>query len=219
MERLEKEGRGLNLTWEVRQGIVSHSKPRGDFLSPGDVDGLTLEGQVCRISDAVAYLNHDLADAFRAGVLDDQSLPAEVEEVLGQRHSVRIDRMVGDIVASSWAATGEGPGDCRPVITMSPKVRGAVNTLREFMFERVYLPESAGAEGRTAREVVRLLYEHYRSRPGEIPREHHRTGDGEEQAAADYVAGMTDHYALRAAEVIRPGIADIFRSRLVSCGV
>ena len=219
VERLEKEGRGLNLTWEVRQGIVSHSKPRGDFLAPGSVDGLTLEGQVCRISDAVAYLNHDLADAFRAGVLDAHSLPGEVEETLGPRHSVRIDTMVGDIVASSWAATGEGPQDGPPVITMSPRVRGAVNTLREFMFERVYLPESDGAEGQTARRVVRLLYEHYRAHPDEIPREYLRAGVEDGQAAADYVAGMTDHYALRAAEAIRPGIADIFRSRLVSCGV
>ena len=74
VDQLEKDGEGLNLTWEVRQGIVSHSKPRGDFLNSGLTEGLTLEGQVCRISDAVAYLNHDLADAFRAGVLDENDL-------------------------------------------------------------------------------------------------------------------------------------------------
>ena len=219
VDRLEKDGSGLNLTWEVRQGIVSHSKPRGDFLAAQDTEELTLEGQICRISDAVAYLNHDLDDAFRAGLLDAQGLPGEVEEVLGRSHSARIDTMVSDIVESSWAATGREPWAAPPAITMSPGVREAVNTLREFMFEKVYLPESRGAEGQAARKVVRLLYGYYRGHPGEIPQEHRRPGDHEDQAAADYVAGMTDHYALRISENIQPRIAEIFRSRLLSCQI
>ena len=216
VDLLEKDGNGLNLTWEVRQGIVSHSKPRGDFLAAADTEGLTLEGQICRISDAVAYLNHDLGDAARAGLLDDESLPAEVKDVLGSRHSERIDTMVRDIVDSSWAATGRGTQGVPPSITMSPPVRDAVNTLREFMFERVYIPESLGEEGQAARSIVRLLYEHYQGRPEEVPPEYHRPEDSRQQAVADYVAGMTDHYALRMSENISPGSAEIFNSRLLS---
>ena len=149
VERLEKGGRGLNLTWEVRHGIVSHSKPRGDFLGQGAPDGLSLEGQVYRISDAVAYLNHDLADAFRAGILRPHDLPPGLTEVLGTRHSQRINAMVTDIVTSSWAATGEdGLTASPPHITTSPQIREAVNTLRDFMFERVYDPEDSEKRAR-----------------------------------------------------------------------
>ena len=219
VDHLEKDGRGLNLTWEVRQGIVSHSKPRGDFMDMSDVEELTLEGQICRISDAVAYLNHDLADAFRAGVLDQSSLPPEVGEVLGDRHSKRIDTMVTDIVESSWAATGLDGSDSagRPVISMSPEVRQAVNILREFMFQQVYTPEGEGPEGQAARNVVRLLYEYHLDHPGEIPAEYRQPAASDDQAVADHVAGMTDRYAIRISENIRPGIAEIFRSRLLSC--
>ena len=217
VEVLEKEGRGLNLTWEVRQGIVSHSKPRGDFLGSGLAEGLTAEAQVVRVSDAVAYLNHDLADAFRAGVLQEESLPQEVVTALGDRHSRRIDSMVTDIVESSWALSGlegEGPGG-PPTISMSPGVREAVNILREFMFQRVYVPEDKGEEGRAARGIVRLLHGHFTANPGEVPSEF-RSPDGVDgQNVVDYVAGMTDRYAIRAAESIGPGIAGLFLDRLV----
>ena len=213
---LEKEGQGLNLTWEVRQGIVSHSKPRGDFLSAGSAQELTLEGQVCRISDAVAYLNHDLADAFRAGLLSESGLPPEVR-VLGTRHSERINTMVTDIVDSSWAASGLGDMDSKepPVISMSPGVSQAVNTLREFMFQNVYVPEDRGEEGQAARRIMRLLYNYYSENPNEIPREYSFRSRSENQEEVDYIAGMTDQYALRTAEKIQPGIAKIFRSRLL----
>ena len=205
VERLEKGGEGLNLTWEVRQGIVSHSKPRGDFLN-GDVsDGLSLEGQVCRVADAVAYLNHDLADALRAGIIHQDDLPAELGTVLGLRHSQRIDAMVSDIVESSWAATGEGGDDPNtpPSITMSSTVREAVNMLREFMFRRVYVPKDEGKEGQTARKVVRLLYGYYDAQPDKMPSE-----DGSDsRAVVDQIAGMTDLYAIRMAETIEPGVA------------
>ena len=104
VERVERDGRGLNLTHEVRQGILRHSKPRGDFLEA--LDDLTLEAQVVRISDAVAYLNHDLADAFRAGIISPADLPASVAAILGARHSQRIDTIVCDIIDHSWDATG-----------------------------------------------------------------------------------------------------------------
>lgn len=217
VEQLEKDGRGLNLTWEVRQGIVSHSKPRGDFLNGDDTDELTLEGQVCRIADAVAYLNHDLADAFRAGILATEDLPRDVVEVLGSRHSKRIDVMVSDIVESSWRASGRdgtGYGE-RPVITMGPQVRQAVNTLREYMFETVYVPEDQGEEGRAARRIVRLLYEHLSDNPDEIPPEYDLRSGSRDGAVADYLSGMTDRYAIRIAEEIQPGVAEVFRSRLL----
>ena len=217
VDQLEKDGEGLNLTWEVRQGIVSHSKPRGDFLDGGGTDGLTLEGQICRIADAVAYLNHDLADAFRAGVLAPDDLPYEVVQVLGSRHSERINAMVSDIVEISWAAAGRDSAgvDEPPAITMGPRIREAVNTLREFMFENVYVPEDLGEEGRAARRIVRLLYCHFNDHRDEIPPEYRLRSRSEDGAAVDYVAGMTDQYALRLAEKIRPGIAEIFRSRLL----
>ena len=217
VDHLEKEGEGLNLTWEVRQGIVCHSKPRGDFLDAELTDGLTLEGQVCRVSDAVAYLNHDLADAFRAEILDESSFSPEVVEVLGTRHSERINTMVTDIVQSSWAATGVDGFNLQemPVISMGPDVRRAVNALREFMFQNVYVPEEKGEEARVARETIRLLYEHYTDHTDEIPTEYGTRGGSENQKVVDYIAGMTDHYAIRIAEKIRPGIAENFLSRLL----
>ena len=217
VEQLEKDGDGLNLTWEVRHGIVSHSKPRGDFLGEGTADGLTLEGQVCRISDAVAYLNHDLADAFRAGVVAEEGLPVEIVAVLGRRHSERINTMVTDIVGSSWAASGfeSAHRDAEPIITMSPRVRQAVNGLREFMFREVYLHGSREEEGQAARRVMRLLYRYYDDHRREIPAEYGSRSRSDDRAVVDYIAGMTDRYALRAAEDIQPGIAKVFESRLL----
>ena len=204
VEMLEKGGEGLNLTWEVRQGIASHSKPRGDFLAGEQTDGLALEAQVVRVSDAVAYLNHDLADAFRAGVLSEDDLPSGVAGVLGTRHSQRIDTMVSDLVATSWAATGEGlNGREEPRISMSIGVREAVNALREFMFERVYLPEDRGAMGEAARRVMRLLYGHFTDDARGIPAEYGH----DRRAAVDYIAGMTDQFAIGVAEQIEPGVA------------
>ena len=213
VETLEKDGEGLNLTWEVRQGIVSHSKPRGDFLGNGQTEGLTLEAQICRIADAVAYLNHDLVDAFRAGILAQVDLPAEVADVLGERHSQRIDTMVSDIVENSWAATGEGDFETPEgtYISMGPEVREAVNVLREFMFLRVYVPEDSGKAGETARRMIRLLYSHYGENLASIPPEYHRHG----RAVVDYIASMTDLYAIRVAENIEPGVSENLRSALL----
>ncbi|MBM3934568.1 MAG: deoxyguanosinetriphosphate triphosphohydrolase [SAR202 cluster bacterium] len=205
IEHLEKDGLGLNLTGEVRHGIANHSKPKGDFLGITLPEGLSLEGQICRIADAVAYLNHDIGDAVRAGVLQETSLPAAAVRVLGTRHSQRIDTMVTDIVATSWAATGEdgvSSGE-RPVITMSPRVRDAVMAMRDFMFERVYMPEDTTEEGRTARAIIRLLYRYFEDNPGLIPAEY----GTHDRAIVDHIASMTDLYALRLAEQIQPGIA------------
>jgi dGTPase len=217
VEQLENDGKGLNLTWEVRQGIVSHSKPRGDFLGSELTQGLTFEAQIVRISDAVAYLNHDLADAFRAGVLKESVLPQKVVSVIGDRHSRRVDSMVTDIVESSWDATGCNGIDIQslPVITMSPLMKDAVLTLREFMFENVYIPEDRGAQGRAARRMVQLLYQYFNTNRDRIPPEYQMRSRSEDEAVVDYIAGMTDHYAIRMAETIEPGIANIFAERQI----
>lgn len=213
VEHLEKEGDGLNLTWEVRKGIVSHSKPKGDFFGDTVPKNLSLEGQVCRVSDAIAYLNHDMADAFRAGALTDDQIPREVNDVLGARHSQRVHTMVSDIVVNSWPnLTEEHSGVTEdPSIIMSDRVRRAVNVLRDFMFEHIYLPKSDGNEGQAAKKIVRSLFEYYSSNLDELPPPY--TGKTE-RSAIDYVAGMTDHYAIRAAERITPGISEPLREGL-----
>ena len=222
VDSLEKQGLGLNLTQEVRQGIVSHSKPRGDFLSKSGVKALTLEAQVCRMADAVAYLNHDISDAIRAGLLAEDDLPSEVREVLGTRHSQRVDTMVWDVVESSWTACGEGEmaEDVRPIITMSPPVRRAMNELREYMFVWVYLPTGEGEEGRAAREIIRLLYHHFPAHPQQIPEAYFAHKERVERAAVDYIAGMTDNFAVQMAKRISPEVTgEAFRGLWTLFGV
>ena len=195
VERLEKDGEGLNLTWEVRQGIVCHSKPRGDFLEQDLAESLTLEGQILRVADSVAYLNHDIADAIRAGILHVEDLPKEVNDALGTTHSQRIDTLVTDIVFTSWDASGETYGqaspatDNPPTITMSHDVRHAANLLREFMFQEVYLPLGETEESEVAREIIRVLFQHFVEHPrayttGLLP----ARGGNENQAAVDYLS-------------------------------
>lgn len=203
VEHLEKDGSGLNLTKEVRLGIVNHSKPRGDFLGQFQIDGLSLEAQICRLSDAIAYLNHDLLDAFRAGVIDMDDIPSEVAQILGGSHSDRVDAMVSDVVSASWAATGDGAESTAPQITMSEEMRDAVYALREFMFTAVYVPEDLGETGQAARRIIRMLYCYVKENRCRIPSEL-RCGD---RAVVDHLSGMTDHYAMRLAESIEPGIS------------
>ncbi|PKB80258.1 MAG: deoxyguanosinetriphosphate triphosphohydrolase [SAR202 cluster bacterium Io17-Chloro-G9] len=216
VEHLEKEGEGLNLTWEVRQGIVCHSKPRGDFLDQDLAESLTLEGQILRVADSVAYLNHDIADAIRAGILQVDDLPLEVNETLGTTHSERIDTLVTDIVGASWDASGEISGASvpqkpltvdAPTITMSPHVRRAANLLREFMFQEVYLPLGRSEEAEVAREIIRVLFQHLVEHPERIPQAYFQHEENENQAAVDYLSGMTDHFAIRQAESLLPGIS------------
>ena len=213
VECLEKGGEGLNLTWDVRHGIVSHSKPKGDFFGDTVPDGLSLEGQICRVADAVAYLNHDLADAFRAGVLEPEELPSEAKQTLGVGHSDRINAMVTDIVDSSWHATGEDGAKAAdgPAIAMSGQVREAVNVLRDFMFERVYTPEDVGPQGQAAREIIRLMFRYYGDNSNDIPQEYGH----DDRAVVDYIAGMTDLYALRVADKLSPGITEPFQRSMV----
>lgn len=212
VEQLEKEGEGLNLTREVRQGIVSHSKPRGDFLDSGLEESITLEAQILRLADSVAYLNHDIADAVRAGLLKIADLPEQANQQLGATHAARIDALVTDIVMASWPASGLpgsgliGTGSVRPAITMSQAARAAMIDLREYMFKSIYLPLGQTEQSRVAQEVVELLYRHFAANPEEVPPPYFGAGEAADRAAVDFIAGMTDHYAIRFAERLKPGI-------------
>lgn len=200
VEQLENGGRGLNLTWEVRDGIVNSSKAHDDILGEAYGIAATLEGRIVKLADAVAYLNHDIADAIRAGILTEADLPQEAQTVLGTSHSQRINTMVCDIIDSSWAATGLLGLDVQPDITMSSEMREAANTLRRFMFQRVYTWEGTRDEVETAKAIVRFLFEHFLHHPEAIDSDFAAPGDPLERRVADYIAGMTDQFALAAAK-------------------
>lgn len=216
VETLEKEGRGLNLTGEVIEAVRHHSKPEGKFLDPDAVTHMTLEAQIVRISDALAYLAHDISDAIRSGFFTEEDLPREATERLGDRHSRRINSLVLDVVASSWDCTGEiEPASGKPWIRMSEELGDLTTSLRDFMFERFYHQISGSKEGRKAADIVRVLLEHFRANPDELPRWLRELSGSDEQAAADHVCGMTDNYALTIAERIRPGMGEgVFQGRI-----
>jgi dGTPase len=188
---LEKDGQGLNLTWEVRDGVLNHSK---GLTIEGHERGRpgTLEGQVVKLADSVAYLNHDIADAVRAGMITPADLPAEAIAVLGQRHAQRIDTMVCDIIQESWG---------QPEIRMSPAMLQATNALRDFMTERVYYAQRAVAEAQRARRLMAALCAYFLDYPEALPdrlrEDAARRGDSLARTVCDYLAGMTDSYAIR----------------------
>ena len=191
---LENDGRGLNLTWEVREGILKHSKSWDGLLGEDWTAPSTQEGQVCKIADFVAYINHDTVDAIRAGIIAEADLPPLAVARLGSTSSQRINTLVCDIVEHSLAAVEE---DGAP-IAMGKDVLEAANLLRNFLFERVY--DAGGEEATRAREVVRFLFEHFVHHPEELPPEYRLRGENVERAAADYIAGMTDNFAMRLAQ-------------------
>ncbi len=199
---LEKGGEGLNLTWEVREGVLKHSKARVDILGEGWETLNTLEGQVCKIADVAAYINHDIDDALRAGIIEQGELPPSAISVLGDSPSERINTIICDIVDYSWAARGEDltRGQIPPTIGMSPSVNETMNALREFLFERVYDISLAKEEATKARRVVRLLYEHFMKHEEKLPREYALYNEPLARRVVDYIAGMTDQYALRVAD-------------------
>ncbi len=197
VDLLENDGQGLNLTWEVRDGIVNHSKPREDMLKGGEKLA-TLEGEVGKIADVVAYVNHDVGDAIRAGMITEADLPDSARTVLGHSPRERINTMVCDIIEQSWAV--RSGSSARPAITMSASVYQATNALREFLFERVYHQRAAEAEVERAREVVRRLFHYFKTHEAKLPPEYSLRSDEVERRVVDYVAGMTDQYALNLAE-------------------
>ena len=199
VDLLEKDGQGLNLTWEVRDGILNHSKTRVDILGQDWGEVHTLEGEVVKIADIVAYINHDIGDAIRAGIITENNLPLSAATVLGHSHSQRINTMVSDIIDYSWGARGDGAVP-HPAIGMSPRILEATNTLRQFLFDRVYNQRSAEDEAEKAKEVVRSLYEYFNKHEDKLPSEYSVCSDEIERRVVDYIAGMTDQYALRTAE-------------------
>lgn len=187
---IEKNGQGLNLTKEVRDGIVKHSKGKGLILSDNPKDKpSTLEGMVVRISDIIAYVNHDLDDALRAGVIKKSGLPREVIKVIGEAYSNRIDVMVRDVIRASLEAGTKGIG-------MGEEMSITVYKLRDFLFERVYESERIRNEFNKAKGILKALYEYYlehidelvKDVPSEKRLDRHRM-------VCDFIAGMTDSFA------------------------
>lgn len=180
---IEKKGRGLNLTYEVRDGILNHT---------GDKDPETLEGQVVKICDRIAYVNHDIDDALRAGVISFSDLPQEPIAVLGQTHGERINTLVNDMIKAS--------ADLER-IRLSPEVGKALNELRSWLFEAVYLNPYAKSEDKKAKQMLKELFYYFYERPQELP-EAFKPQDEEELPVriCDYIAGMTDRFALRVFE-------------------
>ena len=183
VDYLEDDGRGLNLTWEVRDGIVNHT---WSMPAPS-----TLEAQVVRFADRIAYINHDVDDAVRAGVIEPTELPDEALGVLGRTHAERVKTLVTDLVNQS---------EDSPEIRMSDEAFRALDTLRDFLFELVYLRDEARSEQDKAIALVRSLFAHYLDHPDQVPEEYHRAPGDLPTRVADYIAGMTDRYALRVYE-------------------
>jgi len=199
VDLLENDGQGLNLTREVRDGILNHSKSGVEILGEewGDVN--TLEGEVVKISDTIAWINHDIGDAVRASIITEADLPVSATSILGSSHRERINTMVCDIIEQSWAIT-TGDSISSPAITMSQGVLKASNTLRDFLFNRVYGHHSNGEQVEKAREIVRLLYYYFNGHGDGLPPEYSIHSDGVERRVVDYIASMTDQYATRLAE-------------------
>ena len=180
VDRLEKEGEGLNLTWEVRNGIVCHTRGQ---------QAATLEGQVVRLADQIAYINHDIEDALRGGIIYPMDIPLAISKILGFTHGERINALVEDVITASRD---------QDAICQSPEVGEAMAALREFMFESVYTnPLAKGEEGK-AQEMLRRLFEHYQKNPDELPPDFQeiRLEEGVDRAVCDYIAGMTDPFAI-----------------------
>lgn len=180
VEKLENNGEGLNLTWEVRDGIVNHS---------GENKASTLEGVIIKFADRIAYINHDIDDAVRGNVIKEDDIPRELSEVLGYTHSNRINTMVTSVIEGSRELDD---------IKMTPEVWDATNKLRNFLFERVYYNSSAKKEERKAVEMLRQLFGYFCKHPEKMPEFYYNNTKNEsvERCVCDYVAGMTDRYAI-----------------------
>ena len=178
---LEKDGLGLNLTMEVRDGILNHQTSGNPF---------TLEGKIVRLSDKIAYIHHDMDDAIRGGILTEDDVPISIREVIGYTTGERLDHFIHDTVTFSG-----GKND----ILMSDEVWKAMKELREFMFERVYMNPDVKSEERKAESLMKTLYEYYLKHLDRLPREYLQMinmGESRDRVACDYVASMTDRYAI-----------------------
>lgn len=182
VEKLEKEGKGLNLTWEVRDGILNHQIS----LMPS-----TLEGKIVRLSDKIAYINHDIDDAIRGGILKEKDIPKKYTDVLGTSVKGRLNTLVHNVIINSVD---------RPVIQMSEEVHEAMQGLRVFMFENVYRNPVAKKEEGKAIHMITNLYEFYIKNPEFLPEQSQnmlKKGEELSRVVCDYIAGMTDTYAVK----------------------
>jgi dGTPase len=186
---LEKGGQGLNLTREVLDGIRTHRKPRHNLAGTTVGPSSTLEAEAVKLADAIAYINHDVDDALRAGAILDADLPAPALAVLGRTRSQRIDTVVRDIIRVSLD---------RPIVEMSPDTLEALNHLREFLFERVYTNPVVKREADRAGHVVSQLFLHFQAHPDALPPDYQDDprSEGIDRRVADYIAGMTDSFAI-----------------------
>jgi len=199
VDRLEKNGEGLNLTLEVRDGILKHSKGYGKIISSDPkLKAMTVEGQVVRIADIMAYLNHDLEDAIRSGVIDTSQVPESCARILGRTHSNRATTMVHDLVFSSTVENGG------LVLQMSDEVYDSLTVLRRFLYKNVYRSEKVHNEFVKAKKILLELYTYFIDNEEMLARELvamnlpalEKSGDSKERVVCDFIASMTDRYAL-----------------------
>jgi dGTPase len=197
VDLLERDGRGLNLTDPVRDGILRHSKLRSGITHPVAGQAQTLEGEVVRLADSFAYINHDLDDAIRAGLIALDDVPADVLATLGRTHSLRINTLVTDAIVHS--DTESTPG----AIAVSPESLAAADALREFLFRRVYTPLNEDENTHRAQHIVRALFDYFLANPDKLPADPRpRPEDGVPRRVADFVASMTDRYAIELYEQV-----------------
>jgi len=199
---LEKDGAGLNLTYEVRDALTDSTPVTQSMSGEGAGQG-TLEGKVQKISDSIAYINHDIDDAMRAGIITEADLPVQAVAVLGGGHSERINTLVGDLVRVNWGVANpaletELPAPADVSLQFSPDVLAAADELKAFLFARVYTGSPAKMEEDRVHGVIHALYQHYCEHYDEIPEELRRNPRDEPRAriVVDYIAGMTDRYAI-----------------------
>lgn len=182
VEVLEKNGEGLNLTWEVRDGILNHR-------TSGHPS--TLEGQIVRFCDKIAYINHDIDDAERAGILSEEDIPKTYREILGGSTRDRLNTLIHDVIYSSLD---------RADIRMSPEIEKAMMELRKFMFDHVYLNSVAKTEEGKVSRMITMLYQYYEKHVDEMPQEYidliKKKGQPEPRVVCDYISGMTDQYSI-----------------------
>jgi dGTPase len=192
VDKLENDGQGLNLSEPVRDGILRHSKGRASIMQSHSMNPASLEGHVVKIADGVAYMNHDLDDAIRAGIITETDIPDDVIRILGGRHSERINTLVTDIIEQSDVISPDGR------ITMSAQTREVADVLRNFLYERVYDPINTRPETHQAQDIVRRHYHYFVTHPEEMPTLYVNSHpeDSVERRVADFVASMTDRFAI-----------------------
>jgi len=207
IEMIEKNGKGLNLTDSVIEAIKRHSKVQGEFLTEESILGMSLEAQIVRISDALAYLSHDIEDAKRSGFIDLKQIPENIDIFFNIPRSERINIFVSDVVINSWNCTGNNQIKKAPFIKMSNNLSKSLTILRNYMFENFYLPVSDSKQGKAASKIIEVLFDYYLSNFEKIPNKKYLLNQDKNITVADFICGMTDLYAIKESEEIFSGIS------------